>query len=402
MKALISARLLTGPHAQPGKSPVEIRDTRLKGFILRIQPSGFRCYYAEFGRADRKRIGAVGEFTPDEARERCTLMLANRAQGRPAEHGIAGAEGGLTLDQFITDHYAAHAETSLRSWGRSKHTLDTQFKDWKPRPLASITADDIDTWKASRLKAGRKESTVIRNLASLASVLSFAVLKGKLQASPMPSPKKLALRVDRRPKVRYLSEAEEQRLRAALTERDALLIAKRDSGNEWRRKQGRAARARLVHYGDHLTPAVLISMNTGLRRGELLKLTWSNIDLRHRRITVEGSTAKSFQTRHVPLTIEATEVFKRWREQLPKDEERAFPFGHSFKTAFSKLLRAAKIPRFRWHDLRHHFASRLVQRDVSLNKVRELLGHESDRMVMRYAHLAPANLADAIGVLDRK
>jgi integrase len=55
------------------------------------------------------------------------------------------------------------------------------------------------------------------------------------------------------------------------------------------------------HFGDHLTPAVLLSMNTGLRRGELLALRWESIDFSRRILTVEGGTAKSRQTRHVPL-----------------------------------------------------------------------------------------------------
>jgi integrase len=71
----------------------------------------------------------------------------------------------------------------------------------------------------------------------------------------------------------------------------------------------------LMHFGDHLTPAVLLSMNTGLRRGEVLKLRWASLDFNRRLLTIEGRNAKNRQTRHVPLNDEAVGVLRRWREQ---------------------------------------------------------------------------------------
>jgi integrase len=70
----------------------------------------------------------------------------------------------------------------------------------------------------------------------------------------------------------------------------------------------------LAHFGDHLTPAVLLSMNTGLRRrGEVVKLRWGSVDFNRRLLTVEGRTAKNRQTRHVPLNDEAVSVLRNWR-----------------------------------------------------------------------------------------
>lgn len=143
-----------------------------------------------------------------------------------------------------------------------------------------------------------------------------------------------------------------------------------------------------MHFGDHLTPAVLLSINTGLRRGEVLKLSWSSVDFNRRLLTVEGRNARSRQTRHVPLNEEALSALRRWREQSGAGT-RIFDMTSGFRTAWNKLLKRARISKFRWHDLRHHFASRLVQRGVPLNTVRDLLGHGSVAMSLRYAHLAP-------------
>jgi integrase len=109
-------------------------------------------------------------------------------------------------------------------------------------------------------------------------------------------------------------------------------------------------------------------MNTGLRRGEVVKLRWGSVDFNRRLLTVEGRNAKNRQTRHVPLNDEAVSVLRNWREQSGTGA-RAFRVATGFRTAWGKVLKRARISNFRWHDLRHHFASRLVQQGVPLNTV---------------------------------
>lgn len=91
-------------------------------------------------------------------------------------------------------------------------------------------------------------------------------------------------------------------------------------------------------------------------------------------------------------------MLKQWREQV-NGEQRVFQVKTGFKSAWSPLLERAKITKFRWHDLRHHFASRLVQVGVPLNTVRDLLGHSSVAMSLRYAHLAPDQRREAVAKL---
>jgi integrase len=136
-------------------------------------------------------------------------------------------------------------------------------------------------------------------------------------------------------------------------------------------------------------------------RGELLKLRWRSVDFARRLLTVEGPDAKSRQTRHVPLNDEAIRVLKSWREQS-SDGARVFEISTGFKTAWGKILKRANIVGFRWHDLRHHFASRLVQLGVPLNTVRDLLGHSSVAMSLRYAHLAPDQRREAVAMLNQR
>jgi integrase len=148
---------------------------------------------------------------------------------------------------------------------------------------------------------------------------------------------------------------------------------------------------------------VLLSLNTGLRRGELFGLSWGRVDLDGSFITVHWSTAKNSKSRHVPLNEEALFVLKEWREQT-QGKDLVFPGKGGdrltdIKRSWTTALRNAQIVNFRWHDMRHHFASRLVMADVSLNVVRELLGHADIAMTLRYAHLSPGHKAEAVARL---
>jgi integrase len=144
---------------------------------------------------------------------------------------------------------------------------------------------------------------------------------------------------------------------------------------------------------------VLLSLNTGLRRGELTSITRGDVDLRAKVVAICGGYSKAGRARHIQLNSEAIEVLKRYKKQH-SGEGRIFTV-HSVKKAWGELLTKAKISGFRWHDLRHSFASRLVMKGVDLNTVRELLGHSSLTMTLRYAHLVPEHKAAAVEKLVR-
>ncbi len=397
MRAIIGAKLLAGKDAKAADKPFEIWDSRLSGFVLRIQPSGARSYYAQIARGKRVALGKVGELTPDEARERCEKVLGNVAHDRPPLHGLTGVVEGPTLGDFIEAHYKPWLSAEKpNSADRTLQRIKTCFGEWYSTLLTEITVERIERWRVDRLKSGIEPTTVLRDVMTLSGVLTRAVKLDKLAANPIRRIERP--KIDRTPKVRYLDPGEEKRLREALRERDEEMRRARESANKWRKARKEEPLPPLPHYGDHLIPAVLISMNTGLRRGELLALRWANVDLKGKQITIEGSTAKSQQTRHIPLNAEALDVLQKWKEQA-SDDPRVIAINTGFKTAWAALLLRAKITSFRWHDLRHHFASRLVQAGVPLNTVRELLGHGSMVMTLRYAHLAPDQKAEAVAKL---
>ena len=351
MHALITTKLLTNLQAQPRSRPFEIYDTRLSGFTLRVQPSGVRSYYARFGRNRRFALGKVDVVAPDAARAKCHQILDNIAQGRHPLDGLSGVAG-ITLGQFIDDIYTPWVRANRpRTAGNTLEKLRMQFGSWFAEPLSAITVERLELWKNRRLNKGLKGTTVARDLYALSSVLTRAVRVGRLTTNPIGKVEKP--RIDRRPKVRFLVGDEEARLRRVLHERDRVMRAAREAMNTRRIARREDPLPALLHFGDHLTPAVLLSMNTGLRLGETRKLRWSSIDLARRWLTVEGGHAKSRQTRRVPLNQEACRVLTQWRKQTGSRAQ-VFEIATSFKTAWRHVLERAGISRFRWHDLRHH------------------------------------------------
>lgn len=117
-------------------------------------------------------------------------------------------------------------------------------------------------------------------------------------------------------------------------------------------------------------------------------------------LTVEGSTSKSGQTRHVQLNTDAVAMLSLWKEQ--STGALVFPSPvtgeklNNIKKSWGLLKERANISDFRFHDLRHTFASKMVMAGVDLYTVKELMGHSSIQMTERYSHLAPEHKASSV------
>lgn len=388
---------------KPAAAPYEVRDSKLSGFLVRVQPSGAISFVAQVGRGKRVTLGRWPACTLQRARKLALAALNAaeegastaeiKAQVRPA------AEEPETLQSFLDDTYSDWLKKNLKAGAAEAARLRASFPSMLDRPLKDLTAWTIERWRTDRLKEGIKATSVNRDLNTLKACLRRAVEWGKLDAYPLTTVK--AMKADSKGVVRFLSDAEEVALREALAARVARLTAGRESGNAWRTERSREP---LPPLRDHLSPMVLVSLNTGLRRGELFALRWRDVDLERRVLTVKGATSKAGTTRHLPLSDEAWAELKAWKPDDAKPADLIFPGRtggqfYTLKTAWATLLREAGVPSFRWHDLRHTFASKLVMAGVDLNTVRELLGHSDIKMTLRYAHLAPSHLAEAIGRL---
>jgi integrase len=396
MRAMIGLELVRKLPARD----LDIRDTKLMGFVLRCRATGRHSYRVQLSRGRWLTIGPVGTLTPPEAREAARQAIVDVANGIDpmAEH----RRGANTWSAFVTDVYGPWVTENRKTGSGTLERLKSRFAEFDSLPLSDLSAFAVERWRTARLKAGAKPATVNRDLAAIRSALTKAIEWKLITLHPLATVK--AARVDKIGHVRFLSSAEEKRLRAALEARDERRRVARMKANEWRREREYPEWPEYGRYTDHLTPLVLLAKNTGCRRGELLQLRWRDIDLKSARLTIRGDGAKSGTTRVVALNVEAVSVLKAWQPR-PADAD-AFVFQNAegdslggIKTAFLKLLQDAKIVGFRFHDLRHDFASKLVQAGVDLNTVRELLGHADLKMTLRYAHLAPEHQAAAVAKL---
>lgn len=402
MQAVISNSLIK--KLKPAEKPYEVRDTRLKGFLLRVQPSGVMTFYVEYGRGKRIAIGRADAVTPTQARDGGKAILAAAYQGGDPMATRRQAKA-HTLASFIEEIYAPWAETNIRTSKATVARLKANFPDLQKKKLANITPWLVEKWRSARLKTGAKPSTVNRDLTDLKSSLAKAVSWGLLDAYPLANVKRS--KVDTSPATRFLTNDEEISLRAALDDREERIRQERDNANAWREERGYdlLPDLRVCIFADHLKPLVLLSLNTGLRRGELFSLMWDDVDLAQGNLTVHGAKAKGGKTRHMPLNAEAQMVLEGWKAQAPDAHQGlVFPGKNggqldNVRKSWAGVMRASGITRFRWHDMRHTFASRLVMHGVDLNTVRELLGHSDYKMTLRYAHLAPEHKAAAVARL---
>lgn len=403
MKTKITQKLLGS--LTPQDKPYRIHDTEQPGLFLRVQPTGHVSYMVTWGRNREKSLGRVGKLTLAQARTEAARYLADAY-----EHGepLAVIEGRTaatspTLRSFIDDTYLPWFKAHHRGHEKTEHTLSTCFEPIMSLRLVEVAGRDLEQIRTAWLNSGNKPSTANRKMGSISGVFSRAVDWGYLEASPLDKVK--ALKVDTKGRIRYLSKDESKALREALDARQERIRAERDSANQWRteRKQELLADLRAVTFTDHLKPMVLLTLNTGLRRGELFNLRWPDVNLQAKTITVVGEGAKTTETRHIPLNAEALATLEAWKKQ-------SAPGGYVFpgqdgermtdvKTAWLELLKNAGMADFRWHDMRHDFASRLVMAGVPLNTVRDLLGHSDIKMTLRYAHLAPDSKAAAVDLL---
>ena len=258
----------------------------------------------------------------------------------------------------------------------SQLTVATQLKWWDKKggtlPLNKITPKWIVERRDELKRTKPTQSTVNRYLAALSVVMTACVREWHLIASnPVQNVRKLKEPPGR---TRYLSEEEL---------RDLMCSVKNNAD---------------------LKLAVLLALTTGARRMEVWALERDDIDLKNGFVTFRKT--KTGAVRSVPIHGEALELLrtKIYRNDTPlifpskKNPSVAFDFRAPFEAA----VKRAGIEDFRWHDLRHSAASYLIRAGINLRIVGEILGHKNISMTMRYSHLAPDHLTDAVEIMTAK
>lgn len=275
-------------------------------------------------------------------------------------------------DVLMRDAIAAHVKRQQAAL-RSKHDIPRYGRIWTAvlgkKPLRAVTATDIENYIHQRQGEVSKQ-TLAHEVAFLRRLFNIARRDGLTDTNPAQG----LARPPRSNRLRFLSDEEGK----------VLLEALDDFGGK------------LATFAAH----------TGLRRGEQFGLRWDYINIKLRVLRLSRSKTEA------PRTVALNETAVQLLRSIPRRLGCPWVFAnesggnhldaHNFiNRVFAPAVREAGIEDFHWHDLRHTFASRLAMRGVELRTIAELMGHKTIQMTMRYAHLAPGYLADAVRTLDR-
>jgi len=389
-----------------------------KGLLLYVGTTGKKTWYINYRRlGDRKKyqhkIGDADLFSVSQARDATLKFLASVKQGEtPWEKPEAPTEK-LSLGTFIRDSYGPWVLEHRKAGKASLSLIQSAFARFLDLPVDTISVEVIEQWRSKkRQDKGLKASSLNRQITALRAALNWGVKRGIIEANNMTQLERLR-EDDSDTKVRYLSQKEQERLDAALDAREERMKAERDNHNAWLAERNEPLLSDLKEcaFVDYLKPMVITTLNTGIRRGSLFQLLWSDINFQEGILTVRPAIVKGGvkggKIIHIPMNATLTNTLTAWKEQTGRDDnDLIFPSPKTggvmdnCRKAWANLLKEANIENFRWHDMRHDFASQLVMKGVDLNTVRELLGHADMKMTLRYAHLAPQVKRAAVEMLD--
>ena len=238
-------------------------------------------------------------------------------------------------------------------------------------PLRKFSTAFVEQFQTGLLNRGLRNSTINKALSVIKHMFSKAVDWEFVESETLKQVRRVKLLPDDSKRLRYLSREECERLIAACDL--------------------------------HIKPLVITALNTGMRKSEIFNLKWDNVDLRHGFILLD--TTKNGERREIPINQTLKETLQGITRRL--DVPYVFfnpstnkPYTKDLKRSFHTALKKAGIRDFHFHDLRHTFASHLVMAGVDITTVRELLGHKTLTMTLRYAHLAPSHKVKAMGILD--
>jgi integrase len=234
--------------------------------------------------------------------------------------------------------------------------------------LSSIDTDALDAWCETLERAGNSNATINRKLAALSKMMTIAYDRGGLRAKP-----KFPRRKEPVGRIRFITETEERQIITLLQQ-----------------------------YGKHdALDAIIVLLDTGMRCGELWNLEGRDVDLRQGVLAIWQT--KADLPRSVPMTQRVRGIIET---RMRQGKGKLFPFDNWWLRPIWQRLKMAmgleNDDQFVPHVLRHTCASRLVQRGVPIPVVQAWLGHKTISITMRYAHLAPKNLLDAVHVLEQQ
>ena len=288
------------------------------------------------------------------------------------------------LAAYYKKHYISPARYSggrkiagLRSWKSADGILKVLKDYFGRRVIRRITYGDLKNFRAARLdtpterdraRAKKSETEIVctrsvasvnRELALLRKIFNVAVAQSWLKRNPFNAGESL------------ISLAAETKRERILTPKEEARLLKACEPNRYK----------------HLRPILIAALDTGARLGELLSLTWRDVDFKREVLSLTTYKDKNMKTREVAFTDRLREtLLELWKRSDKRPETLVFGIKSNVKRSFDAVRRAAGLDRLRFHDLRHSAATRLAQMQIPLSEVGRILGHTTPATTYRYAN----------------
>ncbi len=356
----------------PEKAKVDYFDSQLTGFLLEVTRAGRATYYVRYRdksqRIRQVRIGRTDSMTLDQARERAKALKSKVLMGFDVLEHVEKIKQIPTFKEFTRNKYIPHAQTYKRSWQYDQNMIEQKMiRLWGNKRMDEFKPGDLLEFQSALVRQGFKPGSVNRVMALVKHIFNLAERWEVIDRAPTRNVSKLE---DNGARERYLSPEELERL--------------------------------LKELGNTKSPVVpdivKFLILTGARKSEVVNLPWSEIDLEDGLWTLPAERNKGKKQKVVPLSEGALGILKAragngsdWVFPNPKT---GLPMQH-FHNTWDRIRKNADLPDLRIHDIRHSFASFLINSGHSLYEIQKLLGHADISTTQRYSHLMKTTLKNA-------
>jgi integrase len=371
---LTPAILTQGLNCPPGKTRLELCDADLPGLYIEVRATapGQGTFYYRYkdtiGKTCHKRIGSTTDITLADARKQAKVIKGDIAKGIDPKGEPKKVM--LTYDAFFQDEYLPYVTPRKRSWKRDEELYRLRIKKvFGHLRLDAITRQQIQSFHTAILDEGLSPASADHHVKLLRQSLNLAIEWDMLDKNP--AAKVPLFNVDNKVE-HYLDDEQLQRLLAVLRSPDS---------------------------PRSVCQIALFLLSTGARLNEALSAKWADIDQATRVWRIPATVSKSRKVRVVPLNDSALEVLAELDTEgqfahLFVNRQTGKPYTTIMKV-WSRLRQKAGLPFLRIHDLRHMYASFLVNSGRTLYEVQACLGHSDPKVTMRYSHLSSKSMQEA-------
>ncbi|WP_297212717.1 MULTISPECIES: tyrosine-type recombinase/integrase [Thermodesulfovibrio] len=309
-----------------------------------------------------------------EAQAVYAKVLLELKQGNVRKRESKPEKPKLTYAEYYEEHYLKWCNGRQAFYNKMKKYALNRMPEWfKKLKLTDIGTKEVELLQNYYMEKNLSVATCNRYISIVKASFTKAEEWGLITEQQLKAVRKVKPLKGEVSRLRFLSEEEIQNL--------------------------------LSHCDNYLYPIVFTALNTGMRRGEILNLKWDNVDFRTGFIYLEKT--KNGYRREIPMNESLKALMRQLYTQRRLDTDYIFINPKTgtrlteFKRSFATALKKAKIRDFRFHDLRHTFASQLIMKGADLKTVQELLGHRTLAMTLRYSHLSQSHKKEAVKLLDK-